>query len=283
MLKRLALPLALPLALGAALALPAAAEPDADTVVARVNDTEITLGHMIVAYASLPQQYRQVQPNVLYTAILDQLIRQSALMQSRLGAEPRHVRLQLDNERRSLLAADEIEGIMAGAASPEEVRALYDRKYADGYGGDEYNAAHILLESPEDAAAVKAELDGGADFAETAKSRSTGPSGPSGGALGWFGAGRMVPEFEAAVVGMKPGEVSGPVQTQFGWHIIKLNETRKSDAPAFEEAEAELIRELREKAVDNRIEALLRGARVERPDLPGLAPELLLNLDLVTK
>lgn len=279
MLKRLTLSLAL----GTALALPAAAEPDADTVVARVNGTEITLGHMIVAFASLPQQYRQVPPDVIYTAILDQLIRQSALMQSRTDEEPRHVRLQLDNERRSLLAAEEIEGIMSGAASPEEVRAYYDAKYADGFGSDEYNAAHILLESEEEAKAVKAEIDGGADFAATAKARSTGPSGPNGGALGWFGAGRMVPEFEAAVVGMETGEVSEPIKTKFGWHIIKLNEKRKSDAPSFEEAQPELIKELRQKAVENRIEDLLRGAKVERPNVPGLAPEILLNLDLVTQ
>jgi len=277
MLKRLTFSLLLT----GALALPAMAEPDADTIVAQVNGTDITVGHMIVAYAALPDRYRQLPPNVVYNAILDQLIRQTALMQSRTEPEPRHVRLQLENERRSLLAAEEIERVMSKSATPEELRAHYDEKYSDGFGGDEYNAAHILVESEEEAKAVKAELDAGADFAKTAMAKSTGPSGPNGGALGWFGTGRMVPEFETAVVAMEPGGVSDPVQTQFGWHIIKLNEKRKSEAPSFEETEAELAQELRQKTVENRIEDLLRGAKVERPNVAGLSPEILLNIDLV--
>lgn len=277
MLKRLTLSITLALAA----ALPAAAEPDADTVVARVNGTEITLGHMVIAHATLPQQYRQLPPNVLYNAILDQLIRQTALMQAHSGHDPRHVRLSLENERRSLLAGEEVEAVMQNAATPEEVRAFYDDKYSDGFGGDEFNAAHILVETEEEAKAIKVELDAGADFAETAKAKSTGPSGPGGGALGWFGTGRMVPEFEAAVTGMEAGDISDPVQTQFGWHLIKLNEKRKSDAPAFETIQGQLVQEMREKAVENRVEDLLRGAKVERPDIDGLDFGILGNLDLV--
>ena len=195
------------LALAAFLSLPVAvsAAPDADTVVARVNDQELTLGHMIIARATLPQQYQQLPAEVLYNAILDQLIQQSALEQSRTTGVPRHIELSLENERRSLLAAEVIEQIMGGAAGESDVQTAYDAKYADGFGADEYQAAHILVETEDEAKAIKVALDGGADFAATAKEKSTGPSGPGGGDLGWFGTGSMVPEFETAVVSLQPG------------------------------------------------------------------------------
>lgn len=269
------------LALSAALALPAHAEPDAGTVVARINGEEITLGHMIIAHATLPEQYRQLPADVLYNAILDQLIQQSALKQSRTGPVPGHVELSLENERRSLLAADEVERIMAGAASDEAVKAAYDEAYADGFGGDEYNASHILVETREEADAIRAELEAGADFAETAKDKSTGPSGPNGGALGWFGAGTMLPEFQSAVAAMEPGQISEPVETKYGWHVIILNEKRKSDAPEFDAVSGEIANGLRQQAVQDRIEELTRAAEIERPDIDGLDPSILRNLDLV--
>lgn len=271
------------LALVGALALPqaAVAAPDADTVVARVDGTDITLGHMIIAYATLPQQYKQVPPAQLYPAILDQLIQQVALQHAFEGEVPKHVALSLENEERSLIAAAEIENVMASAASESDLRAAYDEKYADGFGGDEFNASHILVATEEEATALKTALTGGADFAEMAKEKSTGPSGPNGGELGWFGLGAMVPEFEAAVVGMQPGDVSDPVQTQFGWHVIKLNEARKAEAPSFEEAQGELANELRQKAVEERILELTAAAEVERPEIEGLDASVLLNLDMV--
>lgn len=263
------------------LPVPAFAEPDADTVVARVNGEEITLGHMIIAHATLPQQYRQLPPDVLYNAILDQLIQQSALQQAHGDAAPKHVELSLENERRSLLAAEEIETVMEDAASEEDIKAAYDAEYGDGFGGEEYNASHILVETEEEAAAIKTELDGGADFAETAKAKSTGPSGPSGGELGWFGTGAMVPEFEAAVLTLEPGQVSGPVQTQFGWHLVKLNDKRQAEAPALEEVQEEIAQNLRQKAVQDRVEELTATAEIERPEIQDLDPTILQNLDIV--
>ncbi|MFC4669231.1 peptidylprolyl isomerase [Seohaeicola nanhaiensis] len=271
------------MAIAGLLALPtqSIAEPDADTVVARVNGEEITLGHMIVAHATLPQQYQQLPPDVLFDAILNQLIQQTALEQSVTGEEPKHVRLSLENEKRSLMAADAIEGVMAGAASPEEIKAAYDARYGDGFGGEEFNASHILLETEEAAKEVREEIEKGADFAEVAKEKSTGPSGPSGGELGWFSAGDMVPEFSAAVEAMEPGQVSEPVQTQFGWHIIKLNEKRRAKAPALEEVSEEIATELRKKAVEDRVEELTAKATVDRPEVEGLDPTVLRNLDLI--
>lgn len=266
----------------ATLALPAAAEtPDAGTVVARVNGEEITVGHMIVARASLPQQYQQLPVDTLYDAILDQLIQQSALQQSLGGTTPRHVELALDNERRSLLAAEAIEGIMATAASDADIQAAYDAEYGDGFGADEFNASHILVETEDEARALKAELDAGADFAELAKAKSTGPSGPSGGALGWFELGRMVPKFEDAVAALEPGQVSGPVQTKFGWHVILLNETRKTDAPALETVREDIAARLRQEAVKIRIDELVGASSIDRLEVDGLDPMILQDLDLV--
>lgn len=270
------------LALAALIALPVAADaPDADTVVARVNGEEITLGHLIVAHASLPQQYRQMPAEVLYGAILDQLIQQTALKQSGPETAPRAVTLALDNERRSLLAAEVIEDVLSDQISEDAVRAAYDARYADGVGGDEYNASHILVESIEEAEAIKAELDNGADFAATARDKSTGPSGPNGGELGWFGPGQMVPEFEAAVVKLQPGEVSDPVQTQFGWHVVKLNDKRKAEAPEFAEVREELAEEMSRAAVEAKVAELTATAEIERPEVDGLTPDMLMNLDLL--
>jgi len=146
----------------AAMAVPPAvrAEPDADTVVARVNGEEITIGHVIIAHATLPSQYRQLPADVLYNAIVDQLIQQTALKQSFDGDQPRHVRLPLANERRSLLAAEEVENIMEAAVGEEDIRAAYDAQFGDGFGEEEFNASHILVETRAEADATTAALDG---------------------------------------------------------------------------------------------------------------------------
>lgn len=264
-----------------ALPLPALAAPHANTVIATVNGEEITLGHMIMARESLPQEYKQLPDDVLYNAILDQLVEQTALKQELHGGVPQYVQLSVENEERALLAANVIETVMKAASSDDALRAAYEAKYSEGDGGDEFNAAHILVESQEDALEVKAELDAGADFSILAKERSTGPSGPNGGDLGWFTKGRMVPEFEAAVLALRPGEVSDPVETQFGWHLILLNERRKTAAPSFEEARAALTQELQNAAVESRVSGLTAAAVIDRTEVKDLDPAILRDLSLV--
>ncbi|MFG6608911.1 peptidylprolyl isomerase [Sulfitobacter sp. 1A12057] len=269
------------LALAAAVALPVAAqdEPGLDTVVATVNDTEITLGHMIVARASLPQQYQQLPEDVLFKGLLDQLVQQTALADSFTGELPPRVTLSLENETRSLTAGEAIEGVMAEDVSDEELQAAYDAQYSDAEPEPEFNASHILVETKEEADAIKAELDGGADFAELAKEKSTGPSGPGGGSLGWFGPGMMVPAFEEAVAGMEAGSVSEPVETQFGWHVIKLNETRTAEAPALEDVREELETQVRQTNVQEAIESLTDSAEVDRSAAEGVDPSVLNNIE----
>ncbi len=269
------------LALSACLALPAAAQDEAglDTVVATVNGTEITVGHMIIARATLPEQYQQLPDEILFKGILDQLVQQTALADTYQGDLPARVKLSMENENRSLVAGEVIENVMAGPVDEDALKAAYDEQYASAEQGDEYNASHILVETEEEALAIKAELVGGADFAEMAREKSTGPSGPGGGSLGWFGKGMMVPSFEAAVIAMEPGAVSEPVETQFGWHVIMLNETRKTEAPALDTVREELELQIRQTRVQTTIDSITEAADVDRAAADGIDPAILKNIE----
>jgi peptidyl-prolyl cis-trans isomerase C len=268
-----------PLAFVAALALPAAAQDtataDSSTVVATVGDTEITVGHMIVAWASLPEQYQGLPDDVLFQGILDQLIQQSTLQQNFDGELPPRIDLQLENERRSLTAGEAINQLMEEPLDEADVQATYEADYGNAEQETEYNASHILVETEEAALAVIAEIEGGADFAAVAREKSTGPSGPNGGQLGWFGTGAMVPEFEQAVVDLDVGAVSAPVKTQFGWHIITLNESRVKDAPALEDVREQIELQLRQIRVQSEIEAVTAAAAVDRSGAEGISPEVI--------
>ncbi|NRB03915.1 MAG: peptidylprolyl isomerase [Rhodobacteraceae bacterium] len=262
------------------ISLPAQAQ-DASTVVATVDGVEITLGHMIVARATLPQQYQQLPDDVLFDGILQQLIQQAALAADFKGDLPPRVTLSIENETRSLIAGESIEMIMAGAVTDDAVNALYQSEYVDAEQAVEYNASHILVETEEQALAIAAEVRGGADFAETAKEKSTGPSGPGGGSLGWFGKGAMVAPFENAVVSMEVGAVSDPVQTQFGWHVIKLNETRTTPVPDLEEVRGEIEAQVQQQAAEAAMAALVEAADVDQSGAEGIDPLVLRNLSLV--
>lgn len=235
----------------------------ADTVLATVNGQEITLGHMILARAELPQEYQQIPPDALYEGLLEQLIQQAAVA-TMAGDLSSRGEMALENERRTLLVNDVVVAAMEEALTEETLRAAYDESVAGMEPEDEFSAAHILVETEEEAADLKSQIDGGADFAELAKEHSTGPSGPNGGDLGWFGKGMMVPEFEEAVLALEPGQVSDPVQTQFGWHVVKLNEVRQKDAPAFAEVQAQLAQQIQQETIQKIIEEATAAATIER-------------------
>lgn len=281
MIKRLTLVSSLALAVSVAMPAFAAEEVSVDSVVATINGTDITVGHMIVARATLPEQYQQMDASVLYNGILNQLIQQEALAQSFKADTPNHVALSLENEKRSLMAAEAIEAFMADSVTEDAVKEAYNAQYANVEQGDEYNASHILVETEEEAKELVEALAGGADFAELAKEKSTGPSGPGGGSLGWFAKGAMVAPFEEAVLALKVDEVSAPVQTQFGWHVIKLNDTRPLEAPEFEDVAAELRLQLQRDAVDAHVQSLTDAAEVQTFEIEGLEPSIIENLDLV--
>ncbi len=265
------------------LALPVQAQEtlNADSVVATVNGTDITLGHMLMVRSSLPQQYQELPDEVLWDGILDQIVQQTVLSQQDTDEENRRIQLALENERRALLAAQVIEGLVAEGVTDEAIQQAYEEQYAESDSGVEFNASHILVETEEEAATIVEQLNDGADFAEVASEKSTGPSGPNGGELGWFGAGMMVPEFEAAVQDMEVGEISEPVQTQFGWHVITLNETRDKAAPALEEVREEIETELSQDVVASKIQELTSNADVTRTAKEEVDTSVLSNLDLL--
>ena len=252
----------------------AAPEADIERVVATVDGTDITLGHLILARRSLPEQFQQLPDDALLAGLVDQLVQQT-LLAAQLEEEPATVRLQLENEERNLRAAVALSQHLAETVTEEQVRAAYDERAAGEEPATEYRASHILLETEEEARSVIEEIEGGADFADVARARSTGPSAPRGGDLGFFGEGMMVPPFEEAVKTLEPGEISEPVQTQFGFHVIRLEETRQSEGPTFDAAAPEIARELQRDAVQSYLEELTAGAEVTRESLEGIDPSVL--------
>lgn len=271
--------------LGALLAVTATAawaeDPTADTVVATVNGKAITLGHMIAMRESLPPQYLQLDDKTLFDGILDQIIQQEALAEVAEGSIGKRDTLMLDNQRRGYLSGVTLDETARAAVTDDAVQALFDEKYAATEPGKEYNAAHILVATEDEAKAIKADLDGGADFAAIAKEKSTDRgSAAASGDLGWFGVGMMVKPFEDAVIAMKAGETSAPVQSQFGWHVIRLTEVRTAAKPTIEDVRAELEGELQGRAVEAKVTELTDAAKIEKT-VDGIDPAILKNVDLI--
>ena len=247
-------------------AVPAFAQ-DASSVVATVNGTDITLGHMIAMRSRLPEQYQGLEDQVLFDGILEQLVQQTALEAQADGLSTRG-ELTMENERRALIASEVIQRLAADAVTQEQVQAAYDAQYGSVEPTTEYNASHILVETEDEAQALIDQLNNDdADFAQLAMANSTGPSGPSGGELGWFGAGAMVGPFDAAVQDMDVGEVAGPVQTQFGWHVIKLNETRNQSAPSLDEVRPEIEAQLQVEAIEGLANSAVENAEMTESDV----------------
>ncbi len=256
-------------ACAASLAFSAAAEEDvnARTVIATIDGTNITLGHVIALRGRLPQEYQNLPDNVLLEGIVEQLIQQTVLMNAIKGQLDDRTALGLENEKRAFLASEMLARISERGVTEEQLTAAYAERYDATVPSQEYDASHILVETEETAIEIVNLLQDGADFATVAKERSTGPSGPNGGTLGWFGAGQMVKPFEDAVMQLAVGEVSGPVQTQFGWHVVKLNDMRNLETPSLEDIRAELTMEMQQQSVEGEIARLTGEAEVVRADV----------------
>ena len=261
-------------------ALQAQEEPTADTVVATVNGTDITLGELLIARTELPQQYQTLPDDVLFTGLIDQLVEQQ-LFADQLEADTQRMAYALNNQRRSLAAGEVMSTLLDDAVTEEAVQAAYEEFAAGTEPSTEYNASHILVETEEEATEIKAELEAGADFATLAQERSTGPSGPSGGELGWFGEGRMVAPFEAAVMALEVGQISDPVETQFGWHIVILNDTRVAGAPPLEMVRNEIENELRTATIEEAVTALKDSADLSLPEEGAFDPAIIGMFELL--
>ncbi|WP_424941351.1 peptidylprolyl isomerase [Aliiroseovarius sp. S253] len=255
-------------------------EVQADTVLATVNGEEITVAHVIAARQGLAQQFQTLPDDVLFPGLVEQLIQQTVLGQA-VEEISRRGEIILENQRREIVASEKVDSIASEAVTDEALQAAYDAQYADAEPSKEFSAAHILVATEDEAKDLITKLEGGADFAELAKEFSTGPSGPNGGDLGWFGPGMMVKPFEDAVMGLENGAVSAPVQTQFGWHVVKLNDTRMVGAPELEEVREELVALVENNAVDAALQTLLDGATIERTELEGIDPAVTRDMTLL--
>ena len=259
----------------------AAEEVKLSTVVATVAGTEITIAHMLDVKRQLPEQYESLEDSVLFNGIIDQLLQQE-LLASSITEDPSWLAIAMQNQRRNLLSSVVINDLRANSITEDILKNTYAAKYPAGAGEQEYKASHILVETEQRAKDLLALLDGGTDFGGLAIEHSTGPSAPSGGDLGWFGKGQMVAPFESAVMGMEAGTYTGPVKTQFGYHLIFLNDRRETSPPSFEDVRGEIEVEIQNAAVEAHLRGLMANADVVMPT-EEINPSILSTLDFTSK
>ena len=247
-------------------------------VLAKVGDKEVHQSDLAAAAQGLPEQYRNLPPQVLYPMLLDQVIdREALVMQARkegLQGDPKvqeQMRAADDRVLQNALLSREVGPTLTEAA----VRAQYDKEYAGKPGPEEVHAQHILVDSKEKAEKIIDQLKGGADFAELAKKNSSDPGAANGGDLGWFKKSDMVPAFADAAFSLKPGEVDPqPVQTQFGWHVIKVLGKRQAPPPAFEQVQDQIRQQLIREGVQKAVADAKKGVQIVKynPDGTVAAP-----------
>ena len=259
----------------------AAEEANLDTVVATVSGTELTIGHMLDVKRQLPEQYQTLEGSVLFNGIIDQLIQQE-LLSGTITDDPSWLGTAMENQRRNILSSVVINALRANAITEDTLQTAYASKFPEGSGEQEYKASHILVETEQEVRDLLVMLDDGADFGGLATEHSIGPSGPRGGDLGWFGKGQMVTPFENAVMGMDAGTYVGPVQTQFGYHLIFLNDRRVTAPPPFEDVRGELEVEIQNAAVEDHLRGLIANADVVMSD-GTIDPSVLSTLDFMAK
>ena len=255
---------------------------DANTILAIVGETKITLGHVIALQSRLTTQYKNLDDSTLFNGILDQLIQQAVVAENVKKQNFSEIKYEYENQIRTYLANLYIEKITLRKLSETRIKEFYESQYKISAADKEFNASHILLETEPEASEVQIMLKANKDFSELAKTRSTGPSGPSGGNLGWFSKGMMVPPFEKAVLGLKVGEISDPIQTQFGWHIIKLIDVREKAIPSLEEVRPEIEQSLRQEDVKTEIQNLTSKTEVIRSEI-SINPSIIRNIELISK
>lgn len=255
---------------------PLAWAADDDPIAATVNGHEIRLSEVEQAKALLPPQLQAQPLAVVYDILLDSLIN------SRLAADmARKDGLHEQDEYKERMAriGDQVLERMLLTTYIEErvteeaLAERYAQVKAELAGQKEVHARHILVETEQGAQDLIAQLDDGADFAQLAREHSTGPSGPQGGDLGWFGPGQMVPAFEDAAMAMDAGQHSAkPVKTRFGWHVIKVEETRPIEVPEFAQMRPALVNELSAELGQKLMTDLREAAKIETKSWQDLSP-----------
>lgn len=204
-------------------------------------------------------------------ALLKELIDLTLLAQEaqqRGLADQEAVAARLQNLRSAVLAQAAVEDMLEEEPDDAAIQAEYEKHFG-AEQGLEYHARHILVDNQETAEKLIAQLDVGDDFEQLAEEHSSDPTGPNGGDLGWFQAEQMVPAFSDAVEALEPGSYTKePVQTQFGWHIIQLEESRPVAPPPLEEVRQQLVALIAQERIESGIEALRKDADIRMEQLP---------------
>ncbi len=259
----------------------AAETPSGDTTIATVNGQDISLDLFRRFFADRLRQANVPNTaafqNQAFNEFINILVTAQDAKNAGLDKEP-GFDTALELQRLQLLSSGAIQNAAkTRQPSEEDLKKAYDERFGKG-DGTEYKARHILVKTEDEGKKLIEELKGGAEFAELAKSKSLGPTGKDGGELPWFGSGQMVQPFTDATAALKPGEHSTePVQTQFGWHVILLEETRASEPPPLEEVKGELTAALQRDTLAAYVSDLREKADLElNPDLikagePGAA------------
>ncbi len=242
-----------------------------DVIVATVNGDKIMKSTLDGYLAVLEKRGKKT---VNTQAAIDDLVATEVALQAARKSDilerPATKKLISDYTRNVLLKTWTKEKLDSFEISEDSIKAAYDERVTK-LASKEYNARHILVKTEDEAKAVIKELDGGADFEKLAKEKSTGPSGANGGSLGWFKAETMVPAFANAVKAMKKGDVSkDPVKTQFGFHIIKVEDSRDAKLPTLESMKTQLKRVIGQKKMFEYMLDLKKSAdvKVTLPEAP---------------
>ena len=247
----------------------APASSTSDPVIARVNGVDIKQSDLALAEEDVGADMQAASPEAkrehLISYLADIIMVTQAADKKNLADNPDFKR-RLAFLRNKLLMGFELQQEAKTALTDEALRQTYDEAVKSMSGQEEVRARHILVESEDEAKAILEQLKGGADFATVAKEKSKDPGAAEGGDLGYFTKDQMVPEFADVAFKMYPGQLSNPVKTQFGWHVIKVEDKRTRQPPEFEKVKDQIEAYLARKAQSDFITKLRQSAKVERLD-----------------
>ena len=247
----------------------------ADPVVARVNGVDIRESDLALAEEDLGADTQAVSPEAkreqLISYLADIIMVTQAADKKKLADTPEFKR-RLAFLRNKLLMGYELQDEAKSAVTDEALHRTYDEAVKSMGGQEEVRARHILVESEDEAKTLLDQIKGGADFAALAKEKSKDPGAAEGGDLGYFTKDQMVPEFGDVAFKMYPGQLSNPVKTQFGWHIIKVEDKRTKQPPEFEKVKDQIEAYLARKSQTEFIAKLRQSAKIERLDKPADKP-----------
>src|SRR6202789_2104144 len=248
---------------------------DANPVLAKVNGAEIRQSDVTLAEEELGPSLAQMDPTTKKENVLAFLIDMKIVAKA---AEDKKIEDRPDFKARlaftrNRLLMDNLLAVEGKAANTDEaMKKVYDEAAKQIEGEQEVHARHILVETEDEAKAIEAELKKGADFAELAKKKSKDPGAADGGDLGFFTKDQMVPEFSTVAFALEPGKISDPVKSQFGWHIIKVEEKRDRKAPDFEQVKPQIETYVTRKAQADYVAKLRESAKIERMDQAANTP-----------